>query len=172
MANQLSLDYIKENYDKYEDRMLAAWVGKPEKFWFYKNAFSKFDFNGMDKMKWVWSWWAFFGTFWYFLYRKAYVAAIVSFILLAVLGIIPFADFILAILIGGFGVYFVYKAYKKLKVEIEAVTQDEDERIKYMLERGGYNSWVIWVVIIVNVLLFIVMIALFSGGYASSYNNF
>ena len=61
MANQMTLEYLKQNYDNYEDRMLAAFVGKPEKFLFYKRAFSKYNVNGLERFEWVWSWWAFFG---------------------------------------------------------------------------------------------------------------
>ncbi len=155
MANQMTLDYIKQNYDNYEDKMLAAFVGKPDKFWYYKNAFSKFNFNGIDKMKWVWSWWAFFGNFWFLWYRKAYVAAFVCFVLMIVIGWVPVLNLVYFILVGGYSVYFIYKTFKRLKMEIEHTTDKEDERIAYMIERGGYNTWVIWLYIIINILAFV-----------------
>ena len=34
----------------YEDRMLEAFIQTPEKFNWYKNAFSKYNINGVDKM--------------------------------------------------------------------------------------------------------------------------
>ena len=36
----------------YENRMIEAFVGKPEKYEWYKNAFEKFNVNGVDVMKW------------------------------------------------------------------------------------------------------------------------
>ena len=164
MANQLTLDYIKENYETYEDRMLAAFVGKPDKFWYYKRAFSKFNFNGIDKIKWVWSWWAFFFNWLFLLYRKAYLAAVIVLVLLLTLGLIPGVGLIISILVGGYAIYFIYKKYKSLKLEIENATQNEDERIKLMIENGGYNNWVIWLVIVLNILFVIMLIVVGQGG--------
>lgn len=148
-----TLDSLKKNYDNYEDRMLAAWVGKPEKFYFYKTAFQKFSIEGMDKFRVVWSWWAFFFGFWFFLYRKAYVEALVAFALSILFGFIPIiGPLILMIGLGLSAIYFLYKRYKHIKLEIEALTQEEDKRLELMLMKGGFNSWVIWVVAILTIL--------------------
>jgi len=152
MANKMTLEYVKNTYNTYEDRMIAAFVGKPEKVEYYRSAFYLYNKDGAEKMRWKWSWWAFFGNLWYFLYRKAYLAALVAFILSIVFGIVHFGGLIFSILVGGFGVYFVYKKYKDLKSEIEAQTEDEDERIKLMIQNGGYNTWVIWLVVILTIL--------------------
>ena len=141
MANKMTLEYLKQNYDNYEDRMLAAFVGKPEKFAFYKRAFSNYNVNGVERFKWIWSWWAFLGNWAFLVYRKVYLWAAIFFIL----NLIPYINVISWIVLGGTGIYFVYQRYKKLKSEIENMTQDEDERLKMMIELGGYNSWIAWV---------------------------
>jgi len=45
-----------------------------------------------------------------------------------------------------------YLRYKHIKLEIEALTQEEDKRLELMLMKGGFNSWVIWVVAILTIL--------------------
>jgi len=163
MANKMTLQYIKNTYNTYEDRMMAAFVGKPEKVDYYRSAFYLYNKDGIEKMRWKWSWWAFFGTFWFLLYRKAYLAAFIVFILTFLVGIIPFGGLILNILIGGFGVYFVYKKYKKLKHIIESEVSSEDERIVQMIKRGGYNAWVVWLVVILNIIMVLFAVLGFLG---------
>jgi len=140
--------------EEYENAMIEAFVNKPEKTLWYQNAFKKFNINGIDSMKWVWSWWAFFGTWAFLLYRKQYIPAIVLFVISILGTLIPFAHFIISILAGGFSTYFVYKGYKKKKEEIEAVIDDPEKRVETMKEVGGYNQWVVWVYVIFITLLF------------------
>ena len=151
---------------EYEAKMLEAFVGKPEspeKGLWYAIAFNKYDVNGIDVMKWHWSWWAFMGGIFFLLYRKAYAAAGGLFLISLVSGIIPFwGGLIVWILTGGFSTYFVYKAYKTKKLEIEAAQSDEKQRIFMMEQLGGYNQWVIWVAVILNVLV-LVAFAVFAS---------
>ena len=149
----------------YEDKMLEAFIQKPDKIFWYKKAFKKFNFNGIDRMAWNWSWWAFFGSFWFLLYRKAYIPALVLFILNIISGIIPvIGPSIVGILAGGFSTYFIYKRYKELKEQIEAVEENEENRINAMLQMGGYHNWVVWGAIGLNILIFVV-VAL-AGSYS------
>ena len=46
---------------QYSNKMIESFIAKPEKTLWYQNAFSKFNVNGVDAMKWHWSWWAFGG---------------------------------------------------------------------------------------------------------------
>ncbi len=142
---------------EYEKAMIEAFIDKPEKTFWYQNAFSKFNINGIDSMKWVWSWWAFFGTWAFLLYRKQYIPALVLFVVSVIGSFIPFGSLIIAILAGGFSTYFVYKGYKDKKAEIEAQITDINKRIETMRAVGGYNQWVIWVysVFVILVLLYI-----------------
>jgi hypothetical protein len=154
----------------YEARMLEAFVGKPdqpEKGLWYATAFSKYNVNGVDVMKWAWSWWAFMGGIFFLLYRKAYAAAGGLFLISLVSGIIPFGGLIVWVLTGGFSTYFVYKVYKTKKLEIEAVQSDENQRIAMMQELGGYNQWVIWVAVIINVIV-LIAIAMFASAIVSA----
>lgn len=134
--------------NEYETKMIEAFVNKPDKpekgFW-YVNSFEKYNLNGIDSMKWNWSWWAFFGGLLFLLYRKSYAAAGALFLISLVLGLIPFAGLIVSILAGGYSSYFVYKTYKKKKLAIEAMYSDEDQRIAAMRVSGGYNTWVLWI---------------------------
>jgi len=141
--------------DDYENKMIEAFVNKPEKTLWYQNAFSKFNINGIDSMKWVWSWWAFGGGWAFLLYRKQYIPAIVLFILTVLVGGIPFAGLLLMVLSGGFATYFIYKGYRKKKEEIEAKITDTQTRIETMREVGGYNQWVVWVYIAFTTIMFL-----------------
>lgn len=133
--------------------MIEAFVNKPEKTSWYQNTFNKYQVNGIDKMTWNWSWWAFFGGVFFLLYRKAYLPALGLFGATVVLGWIPFVSLILWILTGGLASYFVYKTYSQKKQEIEGTIEDSQKRIETMQQVGGYNSWVVWLGIILNTLL-------------------
>ena len=139
----------------YENAMIEAFVNKPEKTLWYQNAFSKFNINGIDSMKWVWSWWAFFGGWAFLLYRKQYIPALILFVISLFAGIIPFGGLLVAVLAGGFSTYFIYKGYKHKKAEIEANIDDIDKRIETMRAVGGYNQWVVWVYTIFVTLMFL-----------------
>lgn len=128
----------------YEDKMLEAFVQKPEKFLWYKTAFERFNVNGIDRMAWKWSWWAFFGGFWFLIYRKTYMAAFVLFLVAVITSFIPLISLVIGIWVGGFATYFVYKTYKTKKTQIEATIEDEQKRIETMYAIGGYNAWVVW----------------------------
>jgi len=150
---------------EYEAKMLEAFVGKPEepeKGLWYATAFSKYDVNGVDVMKWHWSWWAFMGGIFFLLYRKAYAAAGGLFLISLVSGIIPFGGLVIWVLTGGFSPYFVYKVYKMKKLEIEAAQGDDNQRVAMMEQLGGYNQWVIWVAVILNVIV-LVGLAMFAS---------
>ncbi len=137
----------------YDNRMIEAFVNKPEKTFWYQNAFAKFNYNGVDTMQWHWSWWAFGGGFLFLLYRKQYMASLVLFILAIFLSFIPFGGLLAMILSGGYGTYFVYKGYKQKKAEIEVSIQDEAKRLETMRYVGGYHQWVVWVYAIFMILL-------------------
>jgi hypothetical protein len=159
---------------EYEAKMLEAFVGKPDKpekgLW-YANAFSKYDVNGVDAMKWNWSWWAFFGGIWFLIYRKAYAAAGGLFLISIASAFIPFAGLIIWVLTGGFSPYFVYKTYKAKKLQIEAAEGDQNRRIEMMQELGGYNQWVVIVAVVLNVLVFIgIIMAIAAGATADTAN--
>ncbi len=145
--------------EAYEEKMLEAFVQKPEKVEWYRQAFSKFDVNGVERMAWVWSWWAFFGGFWFLLYRKAYMPALALFIVEVIASFIPFLGLIVAILAGGFSTYFVYKTYKNKKMEIESKIDDPIQRIETMRAVGGYHQWVVWVAVILGILWILAIIA-------------
>jgi len=137
----------------YQDKMVEAFIDKPSETLWYQMSFKKFNVNGVDKMQWNWSWWAFGGGFLYLLYRKQYLAAFALFFGSFMLSIIPFVSIIIMILSGGFGSYFVYRGYKKKLQEIEAVIDDEETRIETMREVGGTHEWVIWVYAIFMLLI-------------------
>lgn len=152
---------------EYEAKMLEAFVAKPdrpEKGLWYANAFAKYDVNGVDAMRWNWSWWAFFGGIWFLIYRKAYAAAGGLFLIAIASSFIPFGGLVISILAGGYSTYFVYKTYKTKKLEIEAAEGDENRRIEMMQELGGYNQWVVVLAVIVNVLVLVaVFMAIVAG---------
>jgi len=159
---------------EYEAKMLEAFVGKPDKpekgLW-YANAFAKYDVNGVDAMRWNWSWWAFFGGIWFLIYRKAYAAAGGLFLISIASAFIPFAGLIIWVLSGGYSPYFVYKTYRAKKLQIEAAEGDENRRIEMMQALGGYNQWVVVLAVVLNVLVFIgIMMAIAAGATADTAN--
>jgi len=142
----------------YEARMVEAFVGKPddpEKGFWYANAFSKYDVNGVEKMAWQWSWWAFGAGIFFLLYRKAYAAAGGLFLISLASGLIPFAGLVVWVLSGGFSTYFVYKVFKTKKLQIEAAQSDVNQRVNMMEQLGGYNQWALWIAVVLNVLVVI-----------------
>ena len=141
--------------DTYENKMLEAFIDNEDKTLWYQLSFSRFNINGVDTMKWNWSWWAFGGGFLYLLYRKQYLASLILLFMSMTIGMIPSMGFALAILAGGLAPYFVYKGYKSKLAEIESTVEDEQTRIATMREVGGYHQWVVWVYIIcVTMILF------------------
>jgi len=151
----------------YDEQMIEAYINTPKKNTWYQNAFQKYNVNGVDKLAWHWSWWAFFGGFFFLLYRKAYIAALGLFVASIIISPIPILSFILWIASGGFSVYFIYLKYQQKKKETEASCQTEEECIQAIKNVGGVNKWVIWVAAILNtiVLVYILffIVALTSG---------
>jgi len=147
---------------EYEAKMLEAFVGKPDKpekgLW-YANAFAKYDVNGVDAMKWNWSWWAFFGGIWFLIYRKAYAAAGGLFLIAIASSFVPFGGLVISILAGGYSPYFVYKTYKTKKLQIEAAEGDENRRVEMMEKLGGYNTWAAWLFPVIVVIAIIAGVA-------------
>jgi len=148
----------ENNRQEYHDKMIEAFIDKPSETLWYQNSFKKFTINGVDKLQWNWSWWAFGGGFLYLLYRKQYLPAIILFFASFMLSIIPFVSLILMVLSGGYASYFVYKGYKTKLQEIESAIDDEETRLTTMREIGGYNQWVVWVYSI----FVLIIIAFFS----------
>jgi len=139
------MNEIEEDYNK---QMIEAFIAKPEKTLWYQNAFSKFNVNGVDNIRWHWSWWAFFGGAAFLLYRKQYIPALVLFIASLLLNAIPIVSLIFSILAGGYSTYFIYKGYKNKLSEIESNISNKEMRISTMQQIGGYHSWVAWVYIV------------------------
>lgn len=142
---------------------IEAFIDKPEVTTWYVNAFKRFNINGVDVLRWHWSWWAFFGSYFFLLYRKAYLPALFVFIGHMVLFPIPFANITLAILTGGYATYGVYKTYKEKRLEVEALVKDESKRIETLRLVGGYNEWVLWVAIAINVVFLAMFLFFFSA---------
>ena len=139
----------------YNHKMIDAFIGKPDKTLWYEMSFSKFNINGVDAMKWNWSWWGFFGGFLFLLYRKQYLAAALVFVASMTIGMIPFMGLVIAILVGGYGTFFVYKGYKKKLAEVENKIEDEETRVETMAQIGGYHQWVVWLYAIFVGLIFL-----------------
>ena len=148
--------------NEYEARMLEAFVGKPDRpdkgLW-YANAFSRYEVDGVEKIQWTWSWWAFFGGIWFLIYRKAYAAAGALLLISLLAQMIPPAGIIVSVLAGGFSPYFVYRIYKTKKLEIETAEQNEERRIVMMREIGGYNQWAVYVAVVLSVIAFFGVVA-------------
>ena len=150
----------KELNSDYSNRMIEAFIDKPEVTLWYQLSFKKFSVNGIDTMKWNWSWWACFTGFLFLLYRKQYLPALILFCFSTVIGFLPFGFLISMILSGGYSTYFIYKGYRTKLIEIESLISDEDERVKTMREVGGVHQWVVWIYGIFITILFLSIFAL------------
>lgn len=147
----------------YEDRMLYAFVNKPEKFYWYKKAFSKYNINGIKTFAWNWSWYSFFFPIFYLFYRKAYLfSALIFFVYSIASGIGEIFSLIVYIILGGTLPYIVYNRYIEKKKEIEENIKDENLRIETMARIGGTNNIVLYfsVVIIFFLLMTIYYVAM------------
>lgn len=131
--------------DDHDKAMLSVFIDKPEKEAWYEQAFSQYSINGVDQMRWVWSWWAFGGGPFFLLYRKAYFAAGILFAVMILISVVPFGTLATSILAGGYANYFVYKVYREKRREIETKVSEEQLQIETMKQVGGYHTWVIWV---------------------------
>jgi len=148
-----------ENYTKdmsYEDKMLYAFVGKPDKFMWYKKAFAKYDVYGVKEFAWNWSWYAFFFTFFYLLYRKVYKVSIILGGFYLIIGSIggPLG-FLINIILGGTLPYYVYERYLRKKQDIEMHISDENLRIGAMKIIGGVNKSIIPLTVVLSIILVI-----------------
>lgn len=147
----------------YDYQMIEAYIDKPEVTDWYVNAFKKFSINGVEVMRWHWSWWAFFGNIFYLLYRKAYIAAGVFFLLFFVASLMgPLGWLILLVLTGGYGPYAVYLIYKEKRLKVEEQVESEDKRFETMRFLGSYNDWAIWVGAIVHFFMWVGSFLLWS----------
>jgi len=147
---------MTQDDENYSNLMIEAFIDKPSETLWYQTAFSKYNINGVDAIKWNWSWWAFGMGFIFLLYRKQYLASIGVLIASVIIGIVPFVgSLFVMILSGGYGTYFIYKDYTKKLAEIEAIVVDEDKRVETMRSLGGYNQWVVWVYIVLTGIIFV-----------------
>ena len=152
------MDY---NYDK---AMIKAYVDKeeePKRELWYEKIF--LQYQKKDRIKWHWSWWAFFGTFLYLLYRKAYLASFVLFLFVLFSEISPIASFLVSIFSGGYAHYYVYKEYLKKKNEIEGKYEDEEKCIKVMKAYNSYNDWLLYLL----GLLFVILLGMVGFSFIS-----
>lgn len=151
---------MEQNSDEtYENEMIEAFIDKPSETLWYQNSFQKFNFEGVDTMKWNWSWWAFGTGFLYLLYRKQYIASLSLFFLSVIVGFIPFGTLIIMILSGGYSTYFVYKGYKKARFVVENTISDREKRVAAMREVGGYHQWVVCLYIALVGVVFLTILA-------------
>lgn len=174
---------MSESYENDMVRAFVGKPNKPKKEQWYMNTFAKMDENmkANNTISWKWSWWSFFLGSFFLLYRKAYIAAFLYvgvFVLTHIvfigwsniigwLNIIGWINPIAAVLIiniplllymilsGGFGMHFVHKTYLKKRKKIEEKFLDDYSRVEVMKIIGGYNQWVIWLLLLPYFIFFI-----------------
>lgn len=123
------------------EQIMEAFIGTPDKYRWYKNAFSKYDVNGIEKFSWNWSWYAFLGSLVYLVYRKCYVEALILWVASIVLsGISPSAGLFLMIGCGGGAPFLVYRKYKKIVEEVQENENNFEKQLDMVRELGGVNT--------------------------------
>lgn len=164
-----------QDNDVNEQRLLEAYIQKPEKMSFYQKGMDKMQQAGVFGFRWHWSWWAFFFGWAFLLYRKAYLPALGAFFFAFILSFIPLFGILIAmIILGGSSSYFILKRFHDLKSTLRG---SEEEKIKALYSFGGFHTWVIWAtVIIYSLIILISLISLVfigstmsSGGYYGGY---
>jgi hypothetical protein len=75
-------DMLDNTITDYDEKMLRTFIGKDNKFFWYKNAFAKYEFNGVEHFAWNWSWYSFFFAPFYFIYRKLYLEGFLMFFII------------------------------------------------------------------------------------------
>ena len=141
----------------YDERALKAFINSNSFPW-YANTFEDFSQNNGNYPIWKWSWWAFFGGVWFLFYRKLYLEGF-SFWIFGIILTYFFGPVImipLMICVGGFAPWILYKRYLKIKREVEYTTSDNKERLFLMEDLGGYNKYVIPILIMILVFTLLV----------------
>ncbi|NME35093.1 MULTISPECIES: DUF2628 domain-containing protein [Fusobacterium] len=121
--------------------ILEAYIGTPDKFQWYEKAFDKYDVNGIEKIAWNWSWYAFFSTPIYLLYRKCYIEGIILWSLQLFTNLfVGGVGFILSIILAGIAPMFVFKRYKRIVKQIQEAEDNPNLRIEMARDLGGVNK--------------------------------
>ncbi len=154
---------------EYENSIIEAYIGTPNKFDWYKKAFKEFD-KSKEKISWYWNSWAMVGGFWYFLYRKQMkVALIVLFITIILGSILSLQLFValylaFAIAMGGFGTYLIYAQYRKQREEMEAMFKDDKlKSIGVMRIVAGVNRVALYAGIFALISLVLIVFGLWTS---------
>ena len=161
-----------DSQSDFDDKMLEAFIGKPEKIYFYQNAFQKFE---TQNAKWHWSWWAFFMQVSFLIHRKIFLYAIiilVAFVIAPMISWVLYGLILLPawILIGGYSTRLIFDRFKKLKNEITSRDTTEKEKIREMAARGGFVN--IWLILVGWILYFILLGIIVAAVSPSEENPF
>ena len=163
----------KSTSNNHDEKLLEAFIGKPDKVAYYASAFKKFETEGK---KWNWSWWAAFGKVLFLFHRKVYLPAIIGIVVIGALNVVgelnPTNSFLLMlltvlsigifVLFGGYGIKLVHNNFKKMKNEIASRVPNEDEQIQEMRKQGGFVA--IWKLILAYTLFIATLfIAIYVG---------
>ncbi len=142
------------------DEILKAHLQKDDKVDIYKPRVLANIVNGFVNFKATWSWWAFFGTWGFFLYRKMYLPAVIIFLLSFLGGWLA----LMLMTISGVSAFSLYTKKLEKDLQIAGYNQREFSQVLETLKNlGGYHSWVIWLVVILNVLFFALVLLGFLG---------
>jgi len=156
-------------------KLYEAYLGDINSF-YYSIRFSEFD-KQPDQMKDSWNWAAFLGTQLWALYRKMYGWFIALFLINLFAGLFNFAGFnlvlgimilIISIIFGFIANSLYYRNVRGKIADAQLIISDESKLIEYLNRKGGVNTWVIWISIIIMVALLLLLsltgvIGLFSG---------
>ena len=145
------------------NQLLEAHLQKDKKVDVYQPRVEANMMNGHPTFKATWSWWAFFGTWAFFLYRKMYLVAAIFFIATVITAFIPFSSIIIMI-ISGISAFYFYTKKLNNDLNIAGVSEKPFEEVKENISKlGGYNSWVVWIAIILYSIMLLSVVAGFLG---------
>lgn len=155
--------------DYQNDDFICAFLAEEnntDTFRFYKNAFSKYNVNGVEKFALVWTWWGFFFSSLMLIYRRLYVEAVIWIVASSILAGSTAGVLGLLVLVAG-GVlppYLIYKKFMRIIRRCNELNMGYEQKIQTLKEAGGLSSLI--VIIIAGVFIIgaiVVVIALLYG---------
>ncbi len=132
-----------------------SYIQKSAKLYWYKRLFEHFHQAGFSNIGSCWSWWAFFFGPEYLLYRKCYVEALFLYIGRGcIMALFPPAIVFIPFVNAFLAPFLIYRRFEHLvDMSYRRAPKNEGARMSIVQHYGGYNTWVVVVVIVCCILV-------------------
>lgn len=158
--------------DYQNDDFICAFLAEKnntDTFRFYKEAFSKYNVNGVEKFALVWTWWGFFSGSLMLIYRRLYVEAVIWMVAFSILsgataGVLGLLMFIAG---GIVPPYLIYKKFMRIIKKCNELNMAYEQKIQTLKEAGGVSSLILILIAGVFIIGAIVVVVAFLYGLFS-----